>query len=177
MWFVISTLCIISVPSVKKSHRVKVTTSPRPLTVHTVRSPTAERNFSRDFNQTAQLKSQADTLAGNISQTASTERNPDRQLIIVPGRLRRSSVTKLDLLTPVLPGPAAPGGPQVMTLQLDTGPLLTPLIPTVFGLGAGLGWLLTRLSLTVSELVVFTNIFISLSSKYFYPNIFKIFSS
>ena len=39
-----------------------------------------------------------------------------------------------------------------MTLQLDTGPLLTPLIPTVFGLGAGLGWLLTRWSLTVSEL-------------------------
>ena len=52
-----------------------------------------------------------------------------------------------------------------MTLQLDTGPLLTPLIPTVFGLGAGLGWLLTRRSITVLKLgsptvnvpVTFTN--------------------
>ena len=163
---VISTLCI-SVPSVKKSHRVKVT-SPRPPTVPPVSGLTeSERNISLSINQTAQPKSEA--LAVNISQTGNAERNPDRQLIIVPGRLRRSSVTKLDLLTPVLPGPAPAGGPQVMTLQLDTGPLLTPLIPTVFGLGAGLGWLLTRLSLTVSELVVITNIF--------HQNIFKIFLS
>ena len=76
---------------------------------------------------------------------------------------------------------AGPQGPLVMTLQLDTGPLLYPVLPTVFGnighfmilfdrclssgLGAGLGWLLTRGSLAVSELgsptvnvpVTFTN--------------------
>ena len=98
-------------------------------------------------------------------------------------------------------GPGLPPQPLVMTLQLDTGPLLTPFIPTVFGictylyniytilhfiyiyttskhiyisfisnylylgLGAGLGWLLSRLTLAVSELgspevnvpVTFTN--------------------
>ena len=74
----------------KKSHRVKVT-SPRPPTVHTVRSLTdSERNISLNLNQTdkasAQSKSEADTVAVNTSQTGSTERNPDRQLIIVPGR-------------------------------------------------------------------------------------------
>ena len=77
-------------PRVKKYHRVKVT-SPRPPTVSTVRSLTdSKRNISLNLNQTttasAQSKSEAETVAVNTSQTASTERNPDRQLIIVPGR-------------------------------------------------------------------------------------------
>ena len=79
------TLCI-SVPSVKKSHRVKVT-SPRPLTVPTVSGLSeSERNISGNINQTVEAKSQAETVPVNISQTVITERNLDRQLIILPGR-------------------------------------------------------------------------------------------
>ena len=53
---------------------------------------------------------------------------------------------------PLVAGPGLPPQPLVMTLQLDTGPLLTPFIPTVFGT-------YTYLNLNISKFHVYLIIY------------------
>ena len=105
--------------NVKKSQPARVSSTTLP-TVTPPPPPTSDN----PLNLTLPGSGQNDS-----SQTVSPS-NPDRQLIIVPGERLLTDI-KLYLCCS---GPAAPlPGPQVMTLQFDTRPLLTPLIPTVFG--------------------------------------------